>query len=78
MEESARMLGAGWWRTLRVVTVPLVAPAMAGALIAFVNAIALFGSQAIIGLPGRIFTLPTRIYAPSTTRRSTGSRPRCP
>ena len=25
--------------------------------------IALFGSQAIIGLPGRIFTLPTRIYA---------------
>ena len=24
---------------------------------------ALFGSQAIIGLPGRIFTLPTRIYA---------------
>ena len=64
MEESARMLGAGWWRTLRVVTVPLVAPAiLAGALIAFVNAIALFGSQAIIGLPGRIFTLPTRIYA---------------
>jgi iron(III) transport system permease protein len=64
MEESARILGAGWWRTLRVVTVPLVAPAvLAGALVAFVNAIALFGSQAIIGLPGRIFTLPTRIYA---------------
>jgi iron(III) transport system permease protein len=32
-------------------------------LLAFVNAIALFGSQAIIGLPGRIVTLPTRIYA---------------
>ena len=27
------------------------------------NAIALFGSQAILGLPGRIVTLPTRIYA---------------
>ena len=26
-------------------------------------AIALFGSQVIIGLPGRVFTLPTRIYA---------------
>jgi iron(III) transport system permease protein len=64
MEESARILGAGQWRTLRAVTAPLVAPAiLAGALIAFVNAIALFGSQAIIGLPGRIFTLPTRIYA---------------
>jgi iron(III) transport system permease protein len=46
------------------VTAPLVAPAiLSGTLLAFVNAIALFGSQAIIGLPGRIVTLPTRIYA---------------
>jgi iron(III) transport system permease protein len=64
MEESAQILGAGRWRTAAAVTGPLVAPAvLSGALIAFVNAIALFGSQAIIGLPGRIFTLPTRIYA---------------
>jgi iron(III) transport system permease protein len=64
MEESAQILGAGRWRTAAAVTLPLVAPAvLAGALVAFVNAIALFGSQAIIGLPGRVFTLPTRIYA---------------
>jgi iron(III) transport system permease protein len=64
MEESAQILGAGRWRTAMAVTLPLVAPAvLSGALIAFVNAIALFGSQAIIGLPGRVFTLPTRIYA---------------
>jgi iron(III) transport system permease protein len=64
MEESAQILGASRWRTAAAVTVPLVAPAvLSGALIAFVNAIALFGSQAIIGLPGRVFTLPTRIYA---------------
>jgi iron(III) transport system permease protein len=64
MEESAQILGAGRWRTAAAVTVPLVAPAvLSGALIAFVNAIALFGSQAIVGLPGRVFTLPTRIYA---------------
>src|SRR3989441_3762090 len=64
MEESAQILGASRWRTATAVTVPLVAPAvLSGALIAFVNAIALFGSQAIIGLPGRVFTLPTRIYA---------------
>ena len=64
MEESAQILGAGRWRTAASVTVPLVAPAvLSGALIAFVNAIALFGSQAIVGLPGRVFTLPTRIYA---------------
>lgn len=64
MEESAQILGARRWRTVTAVTAPLVAPAvLSGALIAFVNAIALFGSQAIIGLPGRVFTLPTRIYA---------------
>ena len=64
MEESAQILGAGRWRTAAAVTLPLVAPAiLSGALVAFVNAIALFGSQAIIGLPGRVFTLPTRIYA---------------
>lgn len=64
MEESAQILGAGRWRTATVITLPLVAAAvLSGALIAFVNAIALFGSQAIIGLPGRVFTLPTRIYA---------------
>jgi len=64
MEESAQILGAGRWRTASAITGPLVAPAvLSGALIAFVNAIALFGSQAIIGLPGRVFTLPTRIYA---------------
>jgi iron(III) transport system permease protein len=64
MEESAQILGASRWRTATAITMPLVAAAvLSGALIAFVNAIALFGSQAIIGLPGRVFTLPTRIYA---------------
>jgi iron(III) transport system permease protein len=63
-EESAQILGAGRLRTALAVTAPLVAPAiLSGALIAFVNAIALFGSQAIVGLPARLFTLPTRIYA---------------
>jgi iron(III) transport system permease protein len=63
-EESAQILGAGKLRTALTITGPLVAPAiLSGALLAFVNAIALFGSQAIIGLPGRLFTLPTRIYA---------------
>jgi iron(III) transport system permease protein len=63
-EEAAQILGAGKMRTAMMVTLPLVAPAvLAGTLLAFVNAIALFGSQAIIGLPARIVTLPTRIYA---------------
>src|SRR5262245_26567160 len=63
-EEAAQILGAGKLRTALAITAPLVAPAiLSGTLLAFVNAIALFGSQAIIGLPGRIVTLPTRIYA---------------
>jgi iron(III) transport system permease protein len=63
-EEAAQILGASKWRTAFSITAPLVAPAvLAGTLLAFVNSIALFGSQAIIGLPGRIVTLPTRIYA---------------
>lgn len=63
-EEAAEILGASKWRTALSITAPLVAPAiLSGTLIAFVNSIALFGSQAIIGLPGRIFTLSTRIYA---------------
>src|SRR5439155_958057 len=63
-EEAAQILGASKLRTAFSITAPLVAPAiLSGTLLAFVNAIALFGSQAIIGLPGRISTLPTRIYA---------------
>jgi iron(III) transport system permease protein len=63
-EEVAQILGAGRLRTAFSITAPLVAPAvLSGTLLGFVNAIALFGSQAIIGLPGRIVTLPTRIYA---------------
>src|SRR3954447_27022179 len=63
-EEAAQILGASRLRTAFSITAPLVAPAiLSGTLLAFVNAIALFGSQAIIGLPARIVTLPTRIYA---------------
>ncbi|HVY59095.1 MAG TPA: iron ABC transporter permease [Xanthobacteraceae bacterium] len=63
-EEAAQILGASKWRTALAITAPLVTPAiLSGTLLAFVNAIALFGSQAIIGLPGRIVTLPTRIYS---------------
>jgi iron(III) transport system permease protein len=63
-EEAAQILGAGKLRTVLTITAPLVAPAvLSGTLLAFVNAIALFGSQAIIGLPARIVTLPTRIYS---------------
>ena len=63
LEQAARVLGAGRLRTTLRITLPLVLPSiLAGALLAFVSAIALFGSQAILGIPGRVYTLPTRVY----------------
>jgi iron(III) transport system permease protein len=63
MEEAARMLGGGRWAVLRRVTLPLVAPAITGGgLLAGVASLALFGPQAILGLPAQIVYLPTRIF----------------
>ena len=63
LEHAARLLGASRLRTTMRVTLPLVLPSiLTGALLAFVSAIALFGSQAILGIPGRVYTLPTRVY----------------
>ncbi len=63
-EEAAWILGAGRLTTLRRITLPLVAPAItAGALLAAVISMALFGPQAFLGLPGRLFFLPTRIFS---------------
>lgn len=63
LEQAARILGAGRLRTTLRITLPLVLPSiLGGALLAFVGAIALFGSQAILGIPGRVYTLPTRVY----------------
>jgi iron(III) transport system permease protein len=64
LEESAQMLGAGRWRTVLRINLPLVAPAITGgALLSAIDSLALFGPQAIIGTPAQIVFLPTRIYA---------------
>ena len=63
LEDSARMLGARPLSVLLRITLPLAAPAITGgALLAAVDSMALFGPQAIIGLPARLVFLPTRIY----------------
>ena len=52
LEDAAAILGAPPLRILRDVTLPLVLPAiLAGALIAFLQAMVLFGSPAILALP---------------------------
>jgi iron(III) transport system permease protein len=63
LEESAQILGARSWQTTLRVNLPLVAPAITGgALLAAIDSLALFGPQALIGLPAQIVFLPTRIY----------------
>ena len=58
------MLGAGTWTTARRITIPLVLPALlAGILIAFLQAMILFGSPAILALPAGFHTMTTKIWS---------------
>jgi iron(III) transport system permease protein len=64
LEEVAYVSGAGTFRVMREITLPLMIPSIAGgALLAFVASIANFGIPALIGMPGRIHVLTTRIYS---------------
>lgn len=62
-EEAARLLGAPRWAVMLRVYLPLVAPAITGgALLSAIASMALFGPQALLGLPAQVTFLPTRIY----------------
>jgi iron(III) transport system permease protein len=62
MEDAANILGAGTWRTMRRVTLPLALPAILGGLIiCFLEAIALFGSPALIAIPARFNVVTTQL-----------------
>jgi iron(III) transport system permease protein len=64
LEDAAGILGAGRWRTALTITVPLVVPAiLAGGLIAFLQAMTLFGSPAILALPAGYHTITTKIFS---------------
>ncbi|MDR7485099.1 MAG: iron ABC transporter permease [Armatimonadota bacterium] len=63
LEAAARLAGAGPWRVLRDVTLPLALPGvLAGALLLCMSSLANFGIPAVLGFPARYFVLPTRIY----------------
>jgi iron(III) transport system permease protein len=64
LEDASAILGGGTWITARRVTVPLALPAlMAGALVAFLQAMTLFGSPAILALPAGFHTMTTKIWS---------------
>ncbi len=63
MEDAANILGAGTVKTTLRITFPLVAPAIIGAFIlVFLEAIALFGSPALLALPGRFHVVTTQLW----------------
>jgi iron(III) transport system permease protein len=63
MEDAANILGAGPWRTMWRVTLPLALPAILGGLIiCFLEAIALFGSPAMIAIPARFNVVTTQLF----------------
>jgi len=63
MEDAANILGASNMRTTLSITLPLVLPAILGAFIlVFLEAIALFGSPALLALPGRFHVVTTQLW----------------
>jgi iron(III) transport system permease protein len=64
LEEAAAILGAGRVSIARTVTLPMVAPALvSGFILAVLQALALFGSPAILALPAGFHTITTQIWA---------------
>jgi iron(III) transport system permease protein len=62
MEDAANVLGCGTLRTMYRITLPLVLPAiLGGAIITFLEAIALFGSPALIAIPARFNVVTTQL-----------------
>jgi iron(III) transport system permease protein len=64
LEDASSILGGRAWTTARRITVPLALPALlAGLLVAFLQAMTLFGSPAILAIPAGFHTMTTKIWS---------------
>src|SRR4051794_2201248 len=64
LEDASSILGGSTWTTARRITIPLAMPALvAGALVAFLQAMTLFGSPAILALPAGFHPMTTKIWS---------------
>ncbi len=64
LEEAASILGANRVRVALTITLPMVAPAiLSGFILAVLQALALFGSPAILALPAGFHTITTQVWA---------------
>ena len=62
LEEASRISGASPLKTVFTVTLPMMLPSLiSGALLVFVSAMSCYGIPSIIGSPGRVHTVTTRI-----------------
>lgn len=62
LEEASRISGASPIKTLFTITLPMMTPSLiAGALLVFVCAASCYGIPSIIGAPGKVHTVTTRI-----------------
>ena len=62
LEEASRISGASPVKTILTVTLPMMTPSLiAGALLVFISAASCFGIPSIIGTPGNVNTVTTRI-----------------
>jgi iron(III) transport system permease protein len=62
-EEAAEVSGSGIFRTMRRVTIPLLAPALLTAFVAsFIRSLETFEIEQIIGAPSGIYVYGTRVY----------------
>jgi iron(III) transport system permease protein len=63
LEEGARVLGAGKWRVMLTVTLPLVLPGVAGAAIfVFAEMLGSFAAAFVLGIPARFVVITTAIW----------------
>lgn len=64
LDDASHILGGGAWVTLRRITLPLILPSiLAGTLVAFLQALTIFGTPAILALPAGFHTLTTKIWS---------------
>jgi iron(III) transport system permease protein len=64
LDDASHILGGGAWVTLRRITLPLILPSiLAGTLVAFLQALTIFGTPAILALPSGFHTLTTKIWS---------------
>lgn len=69
LEEAGATSGMGKWKRIRMITMPLLVPAIGSAVVlTFIRILGTFGTPALLGLPVRFFTFSTQIYASINAR----------